>query len=397
MIHVLALLLSTFAHGAFTVPGFELVVTSPVETTLGAEDLRGPIEVWKEMIQGAKKRIDLGQMYAAGKAGEPLDEVIQALEDAAKRGVKIRFMLEENMKRASIEETVERLKKIKGLELRTIKFANVSGDGIVHAKYIVVDGGASAFVGSQNFDWRSLKHIEETGLLITDKTIARQVQAIFDHDWQAWATLAAGRKVKPLNTKSVAAPIKSRAYLVASPNAHNPKGVADSEAELVRLIGSAKEEIRIQLLDYYPLNRDKTFYPPLDNALRAALARGVKVKMLVSHWNTGKPGVDHLKSLSVVPGMEVRVLTIPQAKEGPIPFARVNHSKFMTVDGKTAWVGTSNWTGGYLNTSRNLEVVVNDETLAKRLGAVQGQMWDSAYAAPLDVSKNYPQPNKGAE
>lgn len=397
MIFSVISLFGATANAAFSVPGFELVVTDPVETKLQNEDLRNPTEVWLELIDGAKKRLDFGQMYASGKVGEPLDQVLERLEAAGDRGVKIRFLVEEKMMRASVPETLERLKKIKNLELRSLEFGKISEGGIIHAKFIVVDGGERAFVGSQNFDWRALKHIHETGLLVTDKKIARQVQSIFDHDWKAWATLKKGQKVKPTGHVSAKVSAKERAYLVSSPKAYNPKGVIDAEAELARLLGEAKTEVRIQLLDYYPLNRDKTFYPVIDNAIRAALSRKVKIKLMVSHWNTSKPGIDHLKSLALLPGMEIRVVTIPESKEGFIPFARVSHSKFMEIDQQTVWVGTSNWTGGYLDKTRSLELVVKDEKLARRLGELHEQMWSSAYSEPLNIQKDYPKPNKGGE
>jgi phosphatidylserine/phosphatidylglycerophosphate/cardiolipin synthase-like enzyme len=121
----------------------------------------------------------------------------------------------------------------------------------------------------------------------------------------------------------------------------------------------------------------------------------VKIKLLVSHWNQSKPGIDYLKSLSVLPGVEVKIATIPEAKEGKIPFARVNHSKFMVIDNKIAWVGTSNWTGGYLDKLRNVEIVVKDDKLAQRLAKLHAQLWDSSYAAKIDIAKDYPKPNKG--
>lgn len=392
---MLFLLFASFAFASFEVPGFELVYTMPVETKLVNEDLRDPVTVWTEMFASAKKRIDLAQMYISGKDGEPLDKVIEALEAAGARGVKIRVTTEEKMKRASVDETVARLKKIKGLELRSYEFGKMSPDGINHAKYIVIDGGEQAFVGSQNFDWRALKHIHETGLRIVDKKIAKQIQAVFDQDWKAAGILAKGGTVPKVQTKPLLGDEKQRAYLVASPFAYNPKGVADSQSELPRLINGAKEEIRIMVMDYAPLNRDHTFYPVIDNAIRNASVRGVKVKLLVAHWSTETPEIDHLKSLSLLPGIEIKVGTIPEAKEGFIPFGRVNHSKFMEIDGKLAWVGTSNWSGGYLDKTRNLELVVRDEKLAARLRALHEQLWSSEYAEPVDVNKVYPKVKKG--
>jgi hypothetical protein len=93
-----------------------------------------------------------------------------------------------------------------------------------------------------------------------------------------------------------------------------------------------------------------------------------------------------------MPGVEAKIITIPEASTGPIPFARVTHSKYAIFDGKTLWVGTSNWAGGYLDQSRNLEVVVRDEKLAARAAQVQKHLWDSAYSSPLDIQKTYSKP-----
>jgi phosphatidylserine/phosphatidylglycerophosphate/cardiolipin synthase-like enzyme len=220
--------LASAAQAAFTVPGFELVVTSPVETVLQNPDLRTPVEAWSQLIDGAKKSLDFEEMYASGKDGEPLDTIMEKMEAAAKRGVKIRFLLEKALLVATNPATVERLKKIPGLELRILKFGDMSPGGIIHAKFFVVDGGKTAYIGSQNFDWRSLKHIHETGLLVSDRKIAGQAEAIFRHDWQAWALLQKGKKVPVLNKKPVPANENQYAYLVASPNAYNPKGIPDS-------------------------------------------------------------------------------------------------------------------------------------------------------------------------
>ena len=86
----------------------------------------------------------------------------------------------------------------------------------------------------------------------------------------------------------------------------------------------------------------------------------------------------------------MRIVTIPEAPTGFIPYARVVHSKTMTIDGRIAWIGTSNWEGGYFDTSRNLEVVLQDPAMAERLGALHAQLWHSAYASPLDITQATP-------
>ncbi|WP_285429001.1 MULTISPECIES: phospholipase D-like domain-containing protein [unclassified Pseudomonas] len=388
-------LISPLAQADFSIPGFELVHTVPVDTTLGTDDLREPGPVWIELFDGARSRIDIGQFYAADHPGSVMDRVIERLEAAGKRGVKIRFLLEEKGLRLSDAATLQRLRAIPNLTFRVLPYAQVSG-GIIHAKYMIVDG-QQAFVGSQNFDWRSLEHIHETGLRISDATVVGQVQAIFEQDWQAQQALAEHRTVPLPATGQL--PARTGNYLVASPQRYNPPGVGDSQLELPRLLAEAKKEIRVQLLDYAPLSygpdNTRPYYAVIDNALRAAAARGVAIKLMVSDWNTDALELPYLKSLAVLPNVQVKIVTLPQAKEGFIPYARVIHSKTLEIDGQVAWVGTSNWLGGYLDNSRNLEVVMRNEAMASRVGDLHRQLWDGPYARALNATDEYPEPHPG--
>jgi phosphatidylserine/phosphatidylglycerophosphate/cardiolipin synthase-like enzyme len=382
-------LLAAKAHAAFKVPGYELVYSYPVETSLNEPDLRLALDVWPEMIDKAKRTLDVNEFYITPSTGEPLEPTLAAMERAAKRGVKIRVILEKKMVRNDVDG-IARLQKMPGLELKLADWQALTGNGIIHAKYFVVDS-TRAFVGSQNYDWRSLKHIHEMGLAIEDGPVVKQVQSVFDHDWAIAGSTGAATAD---NISRPVADDSGRSFLVASPWPYDPAGVGDSEAELARLIGEAKDEILVQNLEYFPTSYGKPahYYGAIDAALRDAAIRGVKIKILVSHWGTEEPGVAGLKSLSLMPGVEARVITIPEASTGPIPFARVTHSKYAVFDGKTLWLGTSNWAGGYLDQSRNLEVVVKDEKLAARAASVQKHLWDSGYTAPLETLKTYSKP-----
>ncbi|NIV72593.1 MAG: phospholipase, partial [Calditrichae bacterium] len=123
------------------------------------------------------------------------------------------------------------------------------------------------------------------------------------------------------------------------------------------LINSAKEKIHIQLLSYDPASHGE-YYPATENALRSAALRGVQAKLIVSDWNKRKPGVDYLKSLQVLPNIEVKFSTIPEFSDGFIPYARVEHCKYMVVDDSLTWIGTSNWAKNYFYASRNLGLVI---------------------------------------
>ncbi|WP_432382016.1 phospholipase D-like domain-containing protein [Duganella sp. P38] len=387
------------AHAEFSIPGYELVQTAPVETPLHSDDLRGAAQVWTELFDNASSEIVIGQFYAVIKPGSVFDKVVEHLEAAGKRGVKIRFLLDQKGVGLSEKPTIERLKAIPNLELRVLDFNKLTGNGIIHAKYLVVDGKA-AFIGSQNFDWRSFEHIHETGLRITDPKVVGQVLAIFNQDWAAQALTAAGKTAPAFNTTASVPDVHQDAFLLSSPRQYNPAGVGDSEAGLPALLAEAKSEVRIQLLDYAPLSYGpkgtRPYYAVIDNAVRAAANRGVKIKLMVSNWNLEQPAQVYLKSLAILPNVEIRVVTLPVASTGFIPFARVIHSKTMVIDNQVAWVGTSNWSGGYFDLSRNLEVVMRNEKMAQRLAALQEQTWNSSYAQPLDINKQYPKPAKGS-
>ena len=387
------------AHAEFSIPGYELVHTVPLETTLATPDLRDAATVWSELFDQAKSEIVIGQFYVVNQAGSVFERVVERLAAAGRRGVKIRFLLDQKGVGLSEPATIAQLKAIPNLELRIIDFNKLTGNGIIHAKYLVVDR-AVAYVGSQNFDWRSFSHIHETGLRISDAKVVSQVQAIFEQDWRAQALTTQGQTVPALNSKPVAADYAQAAYLLASPNAYNPAGVGDSESGLPALLAEARSEVRIQLLDYAPLSYGpkgtRPYYAVIDNAVRSAANRGVKIKLMVSNWNLEMPAQSYLKSLAMLPNVEIRVVTLPVASSGFIPFARVIHSKTMVIDGKLGWVGTSNWSGGYLDLSRNLEVVMRNEKMAQRLAALHEQTWSSAYAQPLDINKVYAKPSKGS-
>jgi phosphatidylserine/phosphatidylglycerophosphate/cardiolipin synthase-like enzyme len=387
------------ARAEFSIPGFELVQTAPVETPLHSDDLRSAAVVWTELFDNARREIVIGQFYAVNKPGSAFEKVVEHLTAAGKRGVKIRFLLDQKGVGLSEQSTIDQLKAIPNLELRILDFNKLTGNGIIHAKYLVVDG-ATAYVGSQNFDWRSFEHIHETGLRITDAKVVGQVLAIFNQDWRAQALTAQGMKAPALNVGNQAGDIHQGAFLLASPNQYNPSGVGNSETGLPALLAEAKSEVRIQLLDYAPLSYGpkgtRPYYAVIDNAVRAAANRGVKIKLMVSNWNLEQPALPYLKSLAILPNVEIRVVTLPVASTGFIPFARVIHSKTMVIDNQLAWVGTSNWSGGYMDLSRNLEVVMRNEKMAQRLAVLQEQIWSSPYAQALDINKQYAKPAKGS-
>jgi hypothetical protein len=119
--------------------------------------------------------------------------------------------------------------------------------------------------------------------------------------------------------------------------------------------------------------------------------------MILSNWNTRKPGIYHLKSLHVLPNIEISVSSIPEWSEGFIPYARVEHCKYMMVDQEHLWLGTRSWSWSYFHTSRNLGLVVKSKNVNAIVPKIFMKSWDSDYCQLLDLCAPYTPPNIAEE
>ncbi|HSO32268.1 MAG TPA: phospholipase D-like domain-containing protein [Labilithrix sp.] len=363
-----------------------LVETPPVETTLDHADIPHAADVWLAMIDGAHHTLDFAEFYASeaeqkDRVTSKLSPIVAAVERAVTRGVKVRFLADSAFA-PKYPETLERLRNV-GAQVRIVDFGK-RGGGVLHAKYFVVDG-VEAYVGSQNFDWRSLDHIQEMGVRVWSPVIAGALLDVLDTDWELAAGAAADARVQRRPRAVVRTRSGETLTLVASPRGWLPDESSWELPRLVALLDGSRRSVDLQVLTYKTKERDGSPFPTLDEALRRAAGRGVHVRLLVSDWSS-KPGSDGratLEDLAKVANVEVRVITIPPWSGGPIPFARVAHAKYLVIDRQRAWVGTSNWEGDYFTKSRNVGVIAEGGPLAPRLDGVFDDGWSSAYAKPL--------------
>jgi phosphatidylserine/phosphatidylglycerophosphate/cardiolipin synthase-like enzyme len=345
----------------------ELVESAPIETSLDHPDLRDAWEVWPQMIARAEARIDLAEFYASEQAPSRLTPVIDALFQALRRGVPVRFLADARFAQ-TYPEVLAKLAE-HGATVRHY-------EGL-HAKYFVVDG-REAYLGSQNFDWRSLEHIQELGVRFRQSNAVRALEDIFEADWS-------GKPVRPSTAYEFPQPVGDGGgiTLVVSPRGSFPDEKLWDLPALVELIDSAKISVRVQLLTYGDV-------PELRDALARAAGRGVAVQLLLSDWELRPKTLAVLRALD--PRIAVRILTIPQASAGFIPFARVAHAKYCAVDGARGWVGTSNWEPDYFFGSRNVGLVFDGGEVPSRLDAFFRGNWSSPYAAPFDRARDYAPP-----
>jgi phosphatidylserine/phosphatidylglycerophosphate/cardiolipin synthase-like enzyme len=369
----------------------QLVETVPVETRLGNPALPAARDVWIQMIRGARRTLDIEQFYLSTWPGEPLEGVLSAIGEAAGRGVKVRLLLDARMYR-TYPMPADSLGRLPHVELRRLDMGRIAG-GVQHAKFFIVDG-REVFLGSQNFDWRALRHIHELGVRVRDARAARAFGEVFELDWAAAGDSTAARA--PVPQRHVPVPIRiaqGRGDTMDLWPSYSPKGFIPDPARwdrdaLVRCLDGAQHEVVLQSLDYSLTSRAMTD-TTLDAALRRAAARGVKVEMLISDWETDGPEIGDLQRLSTVPGIAARLSTVPEWSGGYIPFARVEHCKYMVVDTLWTWVGTGNWAPDYFSRSRNLAVTMRNRPLALQARRVFEASWTAPGAAPVRADSTY--------
>jgi lysophospholipase L1-like esterase/HKD family nuclease len=169
--------------------------------------------------------------------------------------------------------------------------------------------------------------------------------------------------------------------VVGSPASLLPEGVSDTLHTLVQMINTAKSSLRIQVYEYNTkIPKSSEHWNVLDTPIREAAARGVHVQLLVDKTAL-KEGRADLKALAQLPNIQVKVVTIPEWSGGPIPFARLVHSKYCIIDHSSAWVGSENWSANYFTSSRNVGVTVHIGKVIKSLTKIFDKVWTSSYTS----------------
>lgn len=371
-----AVILLLVAGGAPARAGasIEVVESVPVETELNVKSVRETRDVWLEMIRAARASIVFEQFYVSSPRGKAMEPVIDALRDAASRGVRIRGLVDKSFLRHYSEDP-ERLNRVPGIEVRAADFSDEGG--VQHAKYFVVDG-REAYVGSANFDWLALDHIHETGVRVGDPATASALSRIFERDWSDAGPL--GGDFKPLAWDFGAL---SDIRLIASPPSRTPRGIDDSIHGILELISSARDRVRVQVYKYTTsIYGSSGRWRVLQEALREAAGRGVRVELMVDSVAL-RGGGEELHELASTHGVEVRQVVIPEWSGGHLDYARLIHSKYLTADGRAAWVGTENWAENYFSISRNVGLVLKEAGVTRDLDRIFSKLWESPYASAL--------------
>jgi cardiolipin synthase len=153
----------------FAQDGRSLVVRSA--PTGGSNDMK---RLYLFTIAMARRSIDIASPYFVTD-----ESTLWSLEDAVKRGVKIRILVESDITDAkpvkyASREAYDRLLSL-GIEIYEYQ------PTMMHAKVMVVDGAWSMF-GSANFDNRSLELNDELNIAVASRELAAEFTDDFEAD-----------------------------------------------------------------------------------------------------------------------------------------------------------------------------------------------------------------------
>jgi len=354
----------------------EVIETAPQGSALDVPELRSALEVLPELFAEAESSIDVAQMYMLYYPPESRGRQMYALYDgliaAARRGVKVRVLLDSTTLEGSSTETYQRmghtLAAVPGVEVRACDLRPMSAyDGcIMHAKYCIIDR-AVAVVGSHNWSFAAFTDNREISLVVRDTGFCRGLGAVFATDW------CAGR-----GEKLPTSPGGPGNLVVTSPARLKPAGPRSTIEALGDVIGQAESAVDVEVNSI----SDKVLFgggerfAGVESLLFSAARRGVRVRLLVDKWAEEQDST-LLVRLDSAPGIEVRVIDLSAL--GPNPGTGSCHAKLVIADGRRALVGSATLSQRQVLECRNVGVLVEEPRTVGLLGRVFETDWQSEF------------------
>ncbi|XP_028815865.1 phospholipase D3 [Denticeps clupeoides] len=391
-----------------------------MEFPAGSPHLPAVSQAWLSLLSGANRSVEIAAFYFTltdselglqERSADQGKQVLEKLKHLGSQGVKLHIAVNSPQ---TYDSDTEKLQKT-GAEVRTVDMQSATG-GVLHTKLWVVDR-KHLYIGSANMDWRSLTQVKELGVSLENcSCLAQDASRIFGIYWDIGARKngslphfwpgrlsAVSSSKHPLVVKLNGVP--ARVYLSSAPPSLSARGRSDDLTTILSVIADARLYVHVSVMDFLPFSQFTTperYWPPIDVALReAACAQGVEVRLLVSCWNDS-PGsmfvfLQSLQVLSQPPlqcKISIKVFEVPSTgAQKQIPFARVNHAKYMVTD-RVVYIGTSNWSENYFTKTAGVSLVVNQtgfevvkgqKTAQSQLQEIFQRDWDSQFAHSLSA------------
>ena len=258
--------------------------------------------------------------------------VIDALENAANRGVDVRVLLETHPYGGGSVSPQEVMQELQA--------AGVKAEGAdptfhyTHEKAMIVDS-ATVFIMSCNLTYSGLggssSSDRDYGVIDTNAPDVQEASAIFQADWQR-------------QTPTLADP-----NLVVSP--------VNARAKLAALIASAHHTLYVEDEEMYDTQSE--------NDLIAAAQHGVNVELILPTSAASSSASDVARLTQG--GVHVRYISSPYM-----------HAKLIVADSAEAFVGSENFSSTSLDENRELGILLADTTALSTLDQTFSGDWAKA-------------------
>ncbi|KAF8386450.1 hypothetical protein PRIPAC_75592, partial [Pristionchus pacificus] len=374
-------------------------------------------DCWLRLLKEAKEEIVIGSYYWSLLMNETADctddlgyskdgqKIYDGLMDAAKRGITIRIAMNEPSGEYTFNEPFAiRDANPEKVQVRSLNFSKwFPGYGLLHTKSWAVDGKHS-YVGSANFDWRSLAQVKEIGMAVYNcPCIAEDVKRMIDVYWYMGAenaVLPAKWGAEYATNANHDAPYvvprqvgpSTAVHFSSSPAALDACGRDNDIDNMIRMIDEADEFVYLAVMDYAPATMytiPHHYYTALQDALvRAAMERYVEVRFMMSKWDHTIPKqYPFMHALDAFnDGMPCRT-----------PFA---NSKYRLRDDSLLAraaqqiLRTSNWLADYWISMGGIGMGIRsaeegqEEPLVTKMKHIFLRDWNSKYATPISKFDN---------
>lgn len=256
------------------------------------------------------------------------DAVMQALERACDREVKIRLVTEVSLLAEPLNNA------LKNLPCLSLKVRQGAANSLMHHKFAVADQHI-VWTGSTNWTTSGLHLNANNAVVLDSPSLATRYTQAFE---RLFSENLFGKPVMGIDPGPVQVGL-SAVSVYFSPN-------VQLENEIVRLVQSAQHSIRLAMF-YYTNDR-------LHKSLLDALSRGVRIQALWGQrsWRQCDTSeIDEMLSLGV----------------GSIaPLRGILHHKFAIIDDHTVITGSANWTASAFKRNDENVLVIKNRTVADR-------------------------------
>ena len=343
---------STFAATVAAYTGAAIVPGNRVDVLLNGDQIF-PAKL--RAISSAKKSINYAQ-YVFDE-GEPSADIARALAERCRAGVAVNILLDA-VGALTMPDEYRQMMSAAGCRLESFRplspFSIDRVNNRNHRRILVVDGrmgitGGSGTSGKWGGDGRTAEHWRDTDVWI-EGPVVEQLQGAFVENWlEATGVALGGADYFPR-------PLVSKGQVSAQAVRSSPAG-GSAALYTMFLLAMASAQRTIYITNPYFLPDSKM----IDTVVQAA-QRGVRVVILL-------PGVIDHNLVRQASRSELGKLLRANVEVYEYQPALL-HAKTMVVDGRWATVGSANLDPRSFNLNDEINIVVYDEVLAKRLERV---------------------------